>query len=237
MENNKTRFLSGNVLKIIGLISMVIDHVGYMFFENCMWLRIIGRLSFPIFAFMIAEGCKYTSNKLKYFLSVFVVALVCQVGVFVFDGSTKIYSLMSLAISIPIIYLLQLFKKSLFNKDKSKYVYGILFILSIVTLYFLNKIIEIDYGFFGTILVVLTSLFKREKGKEDNLYLDLILMGIGLILLAKFTFVDQYYALLSLPILGLYSGKRGKLNMKWFFYLFYPLHFVVLELIYLIIYH
>lgn len=237
MENNKTRFLSGNVLKIIGLISMVVDHVGYMFFENCMWLRIIGRLSFPIFAFMIAEGCKYTSNKLKYFLSVFVVALVCQVGVFVFDGSTKIYSLMSLAISIPIIYLLQLFKKSLFNKDKSKYVYGSLFILSIVTLYFLNKIIEIDYGFFGTILAVLTSLFKREKGKEDNLYLDLILMGIGLILLAKFTFVEQYYALLSLPILALYSGKRGNLNLKWFFYLFYPLHFVVLELIYLIIYH
>lgn len=237
MENNKTRFLSGNVLKIIGLVSMVIDHVGYMFFENCVWLRIIGRLSFPIFAFMIAEGCKYTSNKLKYFLSVFVVALVCQVGVFVFDGSTKIYSLMSLAISIPIIYLLQLFKKSLFNKDKRKYVYGSLFILSIVTLYFLNKIIEIDYGFFGTILAVITSLFKREKGKEDNLYLDLILMGIGLILLAKFTFVEQYYALLSLPILALYSGKRGNLNLKWFFYLFYPLHFVVLELIYLIIYH
>ena len=229
---NKLGFLNGNILKIIGLICMVIDHVGYMFFEDCMILRIIGRLSFPIFAFMIAEGCKYTKNKLKYFLSVFLVALVCQIAVFVFDGSTKIYSLMSLSIAIPIIYLLQLFKM----KEK-KYVYGSLFVLSIASLYFVNGFIEIDYGFWGTMLAVLASLFKRERDKEDNLYLSLGLMGIGLIFLAMNSFVEQYYALLSLPILTLYSGKRGNLNLKWFFYLFYPIHFVVLELIYLIIYH
>ena len=158
---NKLGFLNGNILKIIGLICMVIDHVGYMFFEDCMILRIIGRLSFPIFAFMIAEGCKYTKNKLKYFLSVFLVALVCQIAVFVFDGSTKIYSLMSLAIAIPIIYLLQLFKM----KEK-KYVYGSLFVLSIASLYFVNGFIEIDYGFWGTMLAVLASLFKRERDKS-----------------------------------------------------------------------
>ena len=112
-----------------------------------------------------------------------------------------------------------------------------LFILSIASLYFVNRIIEIDYGFWGTMLAVLASLFKREKDKEDNLYLSLGLLAIGLIFLAMNSFVEQYYALLVLPILALYSGKRGNLNLKWFFYLFYPLHFVVLELIYLIIYH
>ena len=139
---------------------------------------------------------------------------------------------MSLAIAIPLIYLLQLFKK-----NEKKYIYGSLFILSIVSLYFVNRIIEIDYGFWGTMLAVLASLFKREKDKEDNLYLSLGLLAIGLIFLAMNSFVEQYYALLVLPILALYSGKRGNLNLKWFFYLFYPLHFVVLELIYLIIYH
>lgn len=235
MEESKIRFLNGNALKIIGLICMVIDHVGYMFFEDCALLRIIGRLSFPIFAFMIAEGCKYTKNKLRYFLSVFLLALTCQIAVFIFDGSTKIYSLMSLAISIPIIYLLQVFKKNLFVKNKTKYIYGCLLIFSVLSVCVLNKFIEIDYGFWGTMLAVFASLFKNEKGKEDNLYLSLAFLGIGLIFLAMSTFVEQYYALLSLPLLCLYSGKRGNLNMKWFFYLFYPAHFVILELIYLII--
>ena len=55
--------LSGNALKIIAAISMVIDHVGLMFFPTLKILRIIGRLAYPIFAFMIAEGCYYTKNK------------------------------------------------------------------------------------------------------------------------------------------------------------------------------
>ena len=113
------------------------------------------------------------------------VALVCQIAVFVFDGSTKIYSLMSLAIAIPLIYLLQLFKK-----NEKKYIYGSLFILSIASLYFVNRIIEIDYGFWGTMLAVLASLFKREKDKEDNLYLSLGLLAIGLIFLAMNSFVE-----------------------------------------------
>ena len=57
--------LSGNALKIIGAITMLIDHMGVVLFPGIAILRIIGRISFPIFAFMIAEGCRYTKNKLK----------------------------------------------------------------------------------------------------------------------------------------------------------------------------
>jgi hypothetical protein len=58
-------FLTGNQLKLIAAGAMLADHVGLMFFPEAELLRIIGRLAFPIFAFMIAEGCKYTRNKLR----------------------------------------------------------------------------------------------------------------------------------------------------------------------------
>ena len=60
MEKLKT--LSGNALKIIATILMVIDNVGYIIFPSVLAFRIIGRISFPIFAFMIANGTKYTKN-------------------------------------------------------------------------------------------------------------------------------------------------------------------------------
>jgi len=65
----KIRFLSGNMLKIIAALAMLCDHVGLLFFPSQDIFRIIGRLAFPIFAFMIAEGCKYTRNKAKYFFN------------------------------------------------------------------------------------------------------------------------------------------------------------------------
>ena len=56
-------FLSGNSLKIIAAIAMTVDHIGVVIFPNFAILRIIGRIAFPIFAFMIAEGCRYTKKQ------------------------------------------------------------------------------------------------------------------------------------------------------------------------------
>ncbi|MBO5782826.1 MAG: conjugal transfer protein TraX, partial [Clostridia bacterium] len=56
---NKLRFLSGNSIKILAALAMVIDHVGLLFFPFDPVFRMIGRLAFPLFAYMIAEGCKY----------------------------------------------------------------------------------------------------------------------------------------------------------------------------------
>ena len=70
-KNFKFAVLSGNTLKILAAIFMLIDHAGLMLFDDNEIMRIIGRLAYPIFAFMIAEGCKYTKNKIKYFATVF----------------------------------------------------------------------------------------------------------------------------------------------------------------------
>ena len=240
----KLNVLSGNVLKIIALISMVIDHVGYLLFPEVEVLRIIGRISFPIFAFMIAEGCYYTKNKWRYFINVFSLALLCQIVYFFFSGEKVLFSLICFSVSIPLIYLLEYLKRVVFEEKEnvSKKIFICLaFILAVIGVYLLDSILIIEFGFWGCILPVFASLFRFKDQsvpaslkKFDNMYVHLFLFSIGVFLLSINAQVSKYFALLSLPFLFLYSGKRGKYNIKYFFYLFYPLHFLVIQAIYMI---
>lgn len=70
--------MNATTLKIIGMIAMTIDHIGYFLFPQSVGFRVIGRIAYPIFAYMIAEGCRYTRNKARYFLSIFCIGCVCS---------------------------------------------------------------------------------------------------------------------------------------------------------------
>ena len=89
MEGSKFRFIemNGNQLKIVALLAMTCDHVGKQLLPQMEILQIVGRLAFPIFAYMIAEGCRYTKNRRKYLSVMFLVALMCQVVYFIFLNS------------------------------------------------------------------------------------------------------------------------------------------------------
>ncbi len=231
--------LNGNALKIIAAITMLIDHFGVILLPDIMLLRIIGRVSFPIFAFMIAEGCAYTKNKLKYFLSVFVLGVGCQAALHIVKGPEKLNVLISFSIAILSIYALQYMKNTVFS-DKAalirKVCSALVFILAVIGIYFLNKIFRIDYGFWGCMLPLSASLFKAPTSNSfvffkrlDNKFLHLTLFALCLLLMGLKYRGVQMYALFSLLFLLFYSGERGKFKMKYFFYIFYPVHLVVLE--------
>ena len=115
---NKIRFLSGNSIKIIAVISMLIDHVGVMLFPNVFLLRAIGRLAMPLFAFAISEGCRYTKNKLRHFLTIFALGVVCQIVYFVFNPNDIYFSILfTFSFAILIIYSFQYMKKCLFERE------------------------------------------------------------------------------------------------------------------------
>ncbi len=243
---NKSRFMSGNALKILAALSMLIDHVGLMFFPNEIIFRIIGRLAFPIFAFMISEGARYTKNKLRYFLLMFSLAAVCQVVYYFFDdGNLYMCILVTFSLSILLIYALRLLKVAVFSMGTSifKKILALLFFLACLSgVCLLNIFFEIDYGFGGIVVPVFASLFDfRGIDVPDSIrWLDcipmrLVALSVGLLLLALGTGVIQFFSLLALIPLFLYSGKRGKYKMKYFFYLFYPLHLVALEAIYIVL--
>lgn len=211
--------LSCNTLKIIAAFTMLIDHIGYIFFPDIWIFRIIGRLSFPIFAFMISEGCIYTKNKPLYLFRIFLLAIVCQVPYFFIEKEIYLGILFTFSLSIIAIYAFLLFKNS--EKRTKRILTFVLFVFIIAMIYVLNKLVDIDYGFWGCMAPVFAAVFKKHS-------FNTVSFSVGLIILSVSLGGIQPYCLLALPFLFLYSGKRGKVNMKYFFYIFYPLHLALL---------
>ena len=208
--------LSGNMLKLLAAAAMVLDHAGLMFFPEARWMRIAGRLAFPIFAFMISEGCRYTRNKGKYFGGIFVLAVLCQAVYFLVDGSMYLSVLFTFSLAIVTIFSLE---------ARQWY----LPVLSVLGVWLLNRVATIDYGFWGCMAPVFPALLRGTR--FDTLPARIAALGLGLLVLALDLGGWQFFALAALPMLLLYSGKRGKWKMKYFFYVFYPLHLALLQLI------
>ena len=103
--------MTGAALKILAMIAMTVDHIGLIFFPGQVIFRQIGRLAFPIFAFMIAEGCRHTRNMWRYFATVALVAAICQVAYYFAMGSLYQCVLVSFSLSIALIGLIQFAQK------------------------------------------------------------------------------------------------------------------------------
>lgn len=224
MQENKLAVLNGNHLKLIAAVTMLLDHAGILLFPKIMLFRILGRLAYPIYAYMIAEGCRYTRNKLRYFLMVFGLGAGCQIVYYFFSGDTYLNILLTFSASILLIYLLQaMYQAKTWQREA---LWSVLFCAGFLGVYGLNKVLTIDYGFWGVMVPVFVSFAFVRKFPH---WASVLLLGTGLVLLAADYGGNQYYALLALPLLLLYSGKRGKVNMKYFFYIFYPVHLAVLQ--------
>lgn len=215
------KFLTGNALKLLAALFMTIDHIGVILFPRVAILRILGRLALPIYAFMIAEGCKYTRNKKKYFGMVFGLGAVCQVVYYFFDGSMYLSILITFSLSILTIYALQ------YLKERNTALSGVVFLCTVSAVWVLNLFFTIDYGFWGCMLPVFAAL--PHKTKYDQAPIRISLLGLGLLFLSVSLGGIQIFSLAALPLLYCYSGKRGTMNLKYFFYIFYPTHLVVLE--------
>ena len=91
MRRKTCQVLNGFHLKLIAACTMFIDHMGHTLFPTVLWLRCIGRLAFPIFCFLIAEGCVYTRDRRKYALRLLVFALLSEVPFDLMVGGTVWY--------------------------------------------------------------------------------------------------------------------------------------------------
>ena len=242
-------FLSGNTLKIIAAVAMVCDHlgaaalvVGSMF--NLLRpsdlvggetvyriLRDIGRTSMPIFAFLIAEGCRYTRDRKKYFLGLFLLGLVCDVAYYLVLETFYICILTNFSLAVLIIYAYDDMLESFRKKDGSalynliKFAAAVSFAL-FMHFYTKNNAISFDYGVFASLLPLSAYIFK-------NKFLRLVPFTLALLAMVLYYSITRdmpfyWFTMLCLIPLFFYNGERGKLNMKNFFYLFYPIHLVLI---------
>lgn len=238
--SNDRPFFTSFQLKILACVFMAIDHIGYSLFPNVALLRIIGRLALPIFAFFIAEGCRYTRHKLKRFLTLLICGAVFLLAYYV--AFRYIYGsiFITFAASTLVIYILSECKKNIFPKIKTLplIISLLLLILSICGYYYLNTLIKIDYGFYGMLIPVFISIFDFHKidapeklKTADNLYVKLLCMSIPMVLLSLNNALHylQFFSFFAIPLLLLYNGKPGKRKMKYFFYIFYPVHLLIIQ--------
>lgn len=239
----KVSFLNNNSIKIIACLTMLIDHIGLMLFPGVATFRIIGRIAMPLFAFCIAQGCKYTKNKLKYFLMVFLLGVLCQTVYFIVEPKNIYFGiLITFSVSILLIYSFNFVKKCFLEKNVS-FIYKILSLLIFIALlfgaYLFCRTFRVDYGILGCLIPVICSIsdFKNINCSEwlkklDNNFTQFVCFVLAMAFytaITTATFSD--YSLFAIIFILFYNGKRGKLNLKYAFYIFYPLHLVVLEAI------
>lgn len=216
--------LSGNQLKILALIAMTCDHAGLQLLPQFDVLRLIGRLALPIYAYMIAEGCRYTRDRRKYLGRMLALAAACQSVYFAAMGSVYQCILVTFSLSICLIFAID-------RAVKSRKTASILWALVVFTAVCwvcieLPRLLSrtdfaIDYGIWGVLLPVLVY-FGRTK------WAKLALLTAGLCLLAAELGGLQWWSLLALPLLALYNGRRGAWKMGSLFYVYYPVHLVVI---------
>lgn len=229
--------LNSNQIKLIAIIAMTIDHVTWILwpgYDTHWWvivLHIIGRITAPIMWFFVAEGYYYTRDLRKYILRLFLFAVISH---FAYD----------FALNIPFVP----FTTGFFNQT------GVIWAL-FCGLLILTVIDSNTLPGWGKVLLVI-SLCLISFPADWSCIAALAIMGIGtnrgnfrkqmtwmmlfvfMYSIVYFIFIDKIYAVvqlftaLSIPILKCYNGERGKWKgMKWFFYIYYPVHLVLIGLL------
>lgn len=209
-------------LKMIAIVSMLIDHVGHIFFSNVMIFRIIGRIAFPLFAYVLAEGIYYTKDITKYMLRLGIFALLSEIPYdLAIMGSVLEFShqnvFFTLFFGVLMFWAYQKFEHPNFKTG----ILVAIFLIGIFVCQYLNT----DYCDIGILLIFAFYMYRDKK--------------VGKIVLAGALFLGltgglQLYALLALPLIALHNGEQGP-KMKLFFYLFYPAHLLILYLVHLVV--
>ena len=221
--------MSSFVLKIIAIVTMFIDHIGYAIFGKLSFFNYIGRIAFPIFAFQISEGYIHTKNFKKYFLRLFIFAIVSQIPFMLFG------KIISLDFTLNIFFTLLLGLTSIYIYDKSKY--KIIGIISAILIGLLSDFAHCDYGFYGVTIIFLFYIFKSDIIKSSIAFILATTIKYMIPIIKNGLHEVYLYLLICtlLPIIfiSLYNGKKGK-DTKYLLYLFYPIHLLLIYWIYLI---
>ena len=210
-------------LKIIACVTMLIDHIGAVLLPDLLFLRLIGRVAFPIFAFLIAQGYIHTHNSKKYLIRLFIFALISEIpNNLAFKGQP-----ICLGSTLNIFFTLFLGLLAIYIYDHYKKLSIIpLIIIVVVAHYF-----KVDYGIYG-IAMIFSFYFFRDDFYKQMFGLCLVSLGYEGYIYIRDNYINyvQMYSLASLIILYFYNGKKGY-NLKYLFYFFYPVHLIILTLI------
>lgn len=213
--------LSGSALKVIAVISMVTDHSAYYLMEHGTMLyeamRCFGRIAFPVFAFLIAEGFRHTRNRMRYFLLLLGFAVISEVPWYLLNGKDGTHNVMfTLAFGVMALAAFEALKKD-----------GIFCGAVILSIAFFASWSGMDYEWRGILMIVIFYLL-------GNISKTSFPYGRMIPLFCTFPLMMHYGAvgaLLACMVIACYGGTRGFIHgkvAKYDFYAFYPAHFFCL---------
>lgn len=234
------QLLSGNALKFIAIVTMLLDHIGAAILENqSTWealgadmqgldplfndpalarilvadllLRGLGRIAFPIFCFLLVEGFLHTRSLSRYIGRMAALAVITEVPFDLAFFSVPFYWGYQ---SIYFTLILGLLVMAALKKYGENSLPGFLLALGCAGL---AEVIHADYGAFGVVLILIFYLFRERRTLQT--------------VIGCFALCWEITAPLAFLPIRMYNGRRGKWNLKYFFYLFYPAHILLLYLV------
>ncbi len=243
MRNRWKPFLDSDGLKIIAVLTMFIDHLGASLLIEALrlmsaeaydkWLPIyhvlrnVGRMSFPIFVFLLVEGFFYTRSRKKYLERLLLFSLLSEIpfdlafyGSLFYEGSQNVF--WALVIGLLVIWGIERLRKLCGKRSVAAATGGILTVVVILTGVMLAEWLHVDYGMHGILLTALFYLGKRLPVPP------VLICFAGYLL-----FLWEPYSIGGFLMILCYNGARkvrGK-GFQYFFYLFYPMHLLILGLV------
>lgn len=230
---NNCKGLSGSTLKIIAVITMLTDHVGAGILGRIITMqgiysgsvynaytvmRYIGRLAFPIFCFLLVEGFMHTHNVKKYATRLFVFALISEIpfdlfvsGRFVDTSAQNVY--FTLFIGLICMWACDMSEES---ERISVGLKPVLEFLIMIAGMYVSYVLRTDYAAIGVVCIMILYWTRFDKKRQ--------------IIAGAVSFAWEISALLAFVPIALYNKNRG-INLKYFFYAFYPVHLMVIYII------
>lgn len=239
-EQQTSNGISSFFLHILAMLLMLCDHVWATLLPAQEWLTCIGRIAFPIFAFMIAEGYFRTSNIRKYIFRLFIFAVISEVPFDLIYGSSLVYPFHQ---NVLWTFLLALLLIILIEKARAKQKRWLTVLVSVTAVFsgfFIGSVTMVDYYGAGVVTVLAFYFFHGRKwwcflGQFICMYiLNVKLLGgyyysirIGRY---ELELIQQSLAMLALFPIWFYKGRQGY-HKRWFQYVcyaFYPVHLILL---------
>lgn len=238
MEENKTFGLSSFWLKIIAIVFMTLDHVIFVWHSEIdpsvvLYLRSLGRITFPVMVFLLTEGYVYTSNRIKYAGRLFVFALISMIPFYILHD--KPWDVMfTLFVGLVLLIIKDECVVRFKQVDEKLWLVLFLFIAAAIS-WFMNTV---DWGFPGVLAIYAGGQVKDIKLRV--LMISGVLFGGSIfeVVVERALVVSDvvFYGgiALSAIVLLLYNGELGyaaKGKMKYAFYIYYPLHLFVIAMV------
>lgn len=235
--------LSAAALHILAMAFMLMDHLWATLLPAQEWLTCVGRIAFPIFAFMAVEGYFHTHNLKKYLLRMLIFAVISEIPFDLMYGGTWFYPVHQNVIWTLMMGLVGIHLMETVRKKKSTFVYILVSAIVVILGGLLGTLSMVDYYGIGVLTVFIFYFFRGRKwwcllGQMLALYWVNVEMLGGLMYPIRlfgmeFELCQQGLALLALLPIWLYRGRQGYHSkpFQYFCYAFYPMHMLVIVLV------